>query len=705
MRTKAIQRPAVIERLAAFRRGVLLFIAAGIPLAYLPGLTLDPYNLPKTSLLLIGTALAGVLKVLEIALGGSARGLRRALVPALGLGLPLLIAWLASPYHDWEVWGAYRRLQGLAPSLVVIVFGVLLCDAVRGKGGAKALAWTLASSGGLVGAYAMVQMFGFDPFLDIIPSDYVPSTVGYSNFVGGFLAICLPACMGLWAEGGRARYPAQALTILTAAALVGSFSQGGWGAALAGLAVFAGLSLCARWKASRFLGFLAAAVVAVVMVGPVILSVPQGGTGALGGTIATRGLHWDTALNVFDERPLLGWGPSAYLLEAPRHRSSVESLWLDDSLADDPHSVPLATLVNAGLLGALGYLVAMAWVFTRVRKVRPSPLAAAATGSLTAYLTQSLVSIDVVTLRVSFWVCLAGLIAVGSSSVEARKLSVRWPRESLLRGRVAQVGFGLAALALCLVAGASGVRLLVADHHAQQAKSDVSEGRIGSSVIELEAAMSLSSMGHYRHFLGEQLTTASVDEESQRPKLLKHVRDAYEEIAHIPDLQWIVGHGRQLDQWSTYDPALLDDALRQYERAHRMDPHSVSIGVTMADLQLRLGGHSEARGTLRPYVEPTGDAPDLVRPYPELWGALAIAEWQSGDEVAARAALETGYAMNPDECHVLIARRLLGSDFRADLPSRASIDLSISLACASSTASLAELDGPPSSKANVLSSP
>ncbi len=704
MGTGPISRPAVIERLAVCRRGLLLFVAGAIPLAFLPGLTIDVYYIPKTSLLLVGTALAGLLKILELALGGSARGLRRVLVPALGLGLPLVVAWMASPYRAWEVWGTYRRLQGLAPSLAVIVFGVLLCDALRGKGGARALAWTLAASGGLVSAYALVQMLGFDPFSDLAPVDFVPSTVGYSNFVGGFLAVCLPTCIGLWGVGGRGTRLAQALTILTAAGLLGSFSQGGWAAAAAGVAVFVGVNFGAKRPRFRTGGVVVAGLIVALMVAPVVLSLSQERSGPLGGSTATRGLHWETAVDIFADHPWIGRGPSAYLLDGASHRSSLESMWLDRDLADDPHSVPLATLVNAGLLGAVGYLLALGWILKRALALHSGPLAAAALGSLTVYFAQSLVSIDVITLRVSFWVCLAGLLALADEQREAFSATIRLrlkasPRRSVVGGGLASI-----ALVLCLFAGIAGFRLLMADHHARNGVLAVGHGRTDGAIAELNTAMSLSSMGHYRHLLGEQLTAVSVKEEGRRPELLVRVQESNKEIERIPDLQWITAHARQLEQWSTYDPALLDDAQREYMRAQRVDRNNVFVGVRIADLQLRGGDPQGALRTLHPYAGKARSAPDFIPDYPEIWGAIAIAELQTGDVAGAKRALTTGHEMNPNECHVLIARGMLGSAFPKPL-SKEALDLSVSMLCEAPTALLAELNGPHRQKANLLHLP
>ncbi len=679
-------------------------MVGAVPLAYLPGVTNDPFNVPKTSLLLVGTAMAGALKILELFTGGSTRGLRRALVPALGLGVPLVAAWVVSPYREWEVWGAYQRLLGLVPSLVVIMFGVLLCDAFRGREGARSLAWSLSISGGLVSLYALVQMLGADPFLDFIPGDFVPSTIGYSNFVGGFLALCVPVSIGLWAQGGKARSLARGVTVLTVLALIGSFSQGGWAAALAGVALFTGVSVSRRHSRARVVGLAVAVAVAALMVGPVLFSAYNGDTARFGGSIATRGLHWETATDIFIDHPWLGRGPSAFLLEGPSYRSPLESMWLDRVVADDPHSVPLVTLVNAGVIGALGYVLAISWIFRKGRAVRPSPLAAAALGSLGAYFAQSLVSIDVITLRFSFWVCLAMLIALGGEEMEPSRVIRRRVAQGAPR-RAASVALGSVALLLCVLTGATGVRLLSGDVHAQAGRHAIEEGRTDVAITEFQAAMSLSSMGHYRHLTGEELTAASDGERAMRPELLRLVRAAYREISSTPDFHWMVAHADRLNRWSTYSPHLLPDALEQYRRAQLIDPYNVSVGVRIAGLQLRRGNPSGALRTLQPYAARAKEAPGVIRGYPEIWGAVAIAEWQAGEVEDARESLATAYAMNPDECHVLIARELLGSASPLPLPPKATLELSMSLSCDPSTATLTKLYRTHENERSLLGTP
>ncbi|MGH2702051.1 MAG: O-antigen ligase family protein [Actinomycetota bacterium] len=688
METERISGPAVRERLAAFRRGLLLFVAGAIPLLYLPGITNDAYQVPKVSLLLIGTSLAAALRILEIALGASAAGLRRSLIPVAALGLPLCAAWAMSPYKSWELWGQYLRLQGLIPSLTVLLFGALLVDAFRGGAAARRIAWAMAISGGIVGVHVMVQMAGLDPSVGLITSGFASGTVGHSNLTGGFLAVTLPLCVVLWNDGGRGGRFGLLLTVAVGVGIIGTFSQGAWAAAVAGTCITAGMMLVRRSPRAPIVGWGAATLIGTLLAGVVVVSLFSSKEGLVGGSIATRGLHWSTAVDIFSEYPVLGRGPSSYAIESPLHRSSLESLWMGQVLADDPHSAPLAALVNAGAVGGIGYAIAGVWVVRRLRHAQPGPMRAAFAGAVGAYLIQSLVGIDVISLRVAMWACIAGAVALSGEGKETgpEHSSPGRPRPQ----HWAAFPVALVLLAICAVLAVAGWRLFMADYHIKQGRNLIDAGRNDEAIGQFTEAISLSSIGDYKRIMGEELTQASPLDESQRKRLLGLTRTAFDQISDVPHLQWVVSRGHQMDEWSQYQPSLEDEAQSVFERAQELDPSSVLPGVRVADLQLRAGDFQAALKTLRPYAGAIARSPDFIPAYPEVWGALALAQWGSGDVVGALESLEVAAGMDLSECHVLIARALIQRSDTGRASTEAA-ELGAKLSCDRPTAALLEL--------------
>jgi len=115
--------------------------------------------------------------------------------------------------------------------------------------------------------------------------------------------------------------------------------------------------------------------------------------------LATRAYLWQNAVAVFREAPLLGHGPDGYVYAAQTHTPSAlmaleHGSTALDTIAADPHSLPLRVLVNLGVLGA-------------------SALVAAAVGWSLAVARIRMVSTEAGILRTSFAIGAAGFL-IGS---------------------------------------------------------------------------------------------------------------------------------------------------------------------------------------------------------------------------------------------------------------------------------------------------
>ena len=207
-------RRNIVKRGPDIRRAVLLVLAAGVPAFFFRGVV-DPFGIPKLALLAVGISVVVALRGMEILQGSTRAGLDRMLIPAAALTLPLVVSWGLSPYRSWALLGAHGRLQGLLPYLFVIVFGILVADAFRGRAGQLAMAMSWA--GAIVGGYAAMQTVGLDPFewsLFGSPTEAV-STTGNPNFTGGFLGIAMPVAMALVIhDRGRRRVAVRLLAFI-----------------------------------------------------------------------------------------------------------------------------------------------------------------------------------------------------------------------------------------------------------------------------------------------------------------------------------------------------------------------------------------------------------------------------------------------------------------------------------------------------------
>ncbi|HVM35968.1 MAG TPA: O-antigen ligase family protein [Actinomycetota bacterium] len=414
----AEQAPGIsfLQYASAARRALLIGIVAFVPLLVVYGAGFrDPFNTPKVALLIFGIIVAAAIRGAEAIAGAPGSGMTRLILPAMSFSIPFFAAWLASPDHDFALWGwDYGRYQGLAPYLLAVALGVLIADGFAGR--AHQIAWALAAAGTAVSAYAIVQFLGWDVF----PSGpgwsgggRAVTTLGNPNFTGGFLAICLAATLPLALGKARAATLAKVMGYAIAIGVGRSYSQGAWIAAIGGVAVALGIMIAPRLTWARMAGTAVAVFVAVGSIGAALVAIAGVDLSVLS-TVRSRGLTWETALRAAEDELLLGHGLNSFGQVQTRYRSdeAAADQTRRRSVPDDPHSVPLAMLVNAGLLSFLGFVGVISWfVVQAIRVPAGNQAGAACVGAITAYLTQALVSIDEVSLRVTFWVCLGALAA------------------------------------------------------------------------------------------------------------------------------------------------------------------------------------------------------------------------------------------------------------------------------------------------------
>lgn len=660
-------------------RSLLMGVVVGVPLLVLGAFTLDPYSLPKLALLVGGTGAAAGLVAARWLLGRAPRHARLLAVPALALTVPLVVSWLASPHRGWTLWGSYSRYTGLLPYLAVIGLGLLLVDAFWGR--ADRLAWALAVAGGAAGTYAFVQVLGLDPVWSpgsVTGSEYPPSTIGHFNFFGGFLALSLPLSLYLWVQAtGRApRVAAMWATIASVLGLLLANSQGGWAAAVAGIAVVAGSFLGVRRPAARAAGMVAAGIVVVVVVGSVLASLLASDAGVLGGTVRARGLLWVTALEMGADSPVVGRGPGAYSLEGVRYRPLASVLAEKNSKADEPHSVPLTFWSSAGALGALGFAAFVAWILAAGARISPRDHRSSAFfAAAVAYLVQSSVSIDLLPLRSGLWTVLAGLvISMGHAGIPAGE-SVPLPRTTVTRTPRRVVTATVVALALAAPSLWYAGGLVLADHRAATARKAFAAGDVARGRAAFGAAAAFRFEPEYLNLLGLELGTAALNRGEEGGPLIAEMQRVYGYLDEFPETYGILGQARNLHHWARFEPPANLEALSLLRRARRLDPENPEIDVRISEVLIDLGETERARELLE------GWTPSLQGAFPPLWGVLSTARLLSGDPAGAHEALLEGVALDPSDCRVRIASALWEHHRRPHLPLDPSLSFTVQLNC------------------------
>lgn len=692
--------------LRALRRVALTLVVVSVPVAFSLAVV-DPFNLVKHTILVVGAVVAGTALTMDLV-----RGQRVVWRSGLEWPVAALLAWLTvatmfgvSPRVS--VLGAYASRDGLALALALGLLAVCVVASFDAADIRRLLQLIWFGAGGLAALYGGMQLH--DRLTDLggrwdwirwnetnFPVVSIWSTLGNPNHLAGFFAILIPIGVALvvTAASRRERLLTGALAVVLLPELLHTGTIGAWLAALVGVTVTAGMlgpELRGRGRAG-----LLAGVAMLVFVG--IAAVTLGGSRDLGheltsvfdlsgaSTANQRLSYWKGAVDMALDRPLVGVGPDAYELRFPQyqHREYVRANGATTAV-NGPHNVVLAQLAAGGFPVAAAFLVLVvvaglravgAWRRLRAaERGRSSPdartnryLLAGVTGALVAYLIQGSFNVQQVTLSLLFWVLL-GMLAVlalaagvPGSLRPSRLLSISLANEvprSVARPR-ARTSATL-ALAGSVVVGLAGV------------------GAIALAVLPYLADGRYRTAGRWQ---------ATAERFKQNPAAVRvalgRASDQLSEAIHL--YPWEPAYARSLAQVSRRlsdstirDPRrpaspldLLHRARSEYERALRLQPGSYRLLNQYAEVLTRIGE-----------VDP-GDRGAKPRAFSALREGIRANPWQAesramlaallakeGRTVEAMRVVEQGLARLPESVDLLRQgarlREKVGDSAAADL--------------------------------------
>ena len=652
-----------------WRRRALLVLAAGVPLVFLRQAH-DPINVPKLSLLVVGVSLIGALRIAEGFQGRGFEGLRLLEIPAAAILVPLLLGLLFSPYRGWALFGHYPRFTGFLPYLFVILYAALVADAFRGD--ALGLARALVIAGGAAGFYAVIQRVGLDPFTWAIsdgPTEVVSSTLGNPNFVGGFLAIVMPVALAVLLTDRDNRMWLGVASAGIVGGWLAAVSQGGWAAGIAGIAIVAGYALANRWSFARLGALVVTGLMAIGLVVAVLIAALGETSDVMPLSVERRGDWWRAASSMAADSPIVGRGPGSFALEHSRYRTVEDARLVGYDITDDPHSVPLAFLVSAGVIGLAGLLYTAGWFVRRGLVLdRANLIAVGFFGGVVAYLVQALVSVDTIALRTAFWTSGAGLVAATAAATEivrSRRATKKSRRQPL------QAPIAVAVVALVAVLGAWwGLRIVRADMAFANAFQALDEGDILAMQGSFDKARSLRDDVFYRRSEGNangRLAVSAVlgGEREIGTTLLDRARDAFSYLPDFHHANSIADYARVLRDYGTinldnkvvnlltgkYDPEALSQSFSLYQEALELDPNNASLLGDTTDVGMAL----EEYDTVVQLLQARAEELDRVG----VWGRLALAQARLGNEEEARAAAERAFELDPEEPNATAALEVL----------------------------------------------
>ena len=601
-------------------RRLLLIGAVATPLFFLWSVTNDAFSVPKIALLLSITATAAALRAWT-AVWWSAPRERGILVPAACFAIPFFVAWSAGTHQGWALFGRYQRFQGLIPYLLVVAFGIMLGTS---RISPQKIARGMVTSGALVGFYGVLQVTGMDPLKLVVDDLFhfgLTSTIGNPNFVGGFIAITLPATVSFWITRALPPWIAIPTVVASVLALFLTGSQGGWVASVAAVWLLIYPHVRRRFGRRIAAGISAAGL--TILVAIVALVVVDENLGIQ--TLRYRGNWWRAAAAMGSERPLTGYGPNAFAYLGPTYRTPGEALELGFELADDPHSVPFALFANTGLIGLAGFIAIALWA----ARLRPTSadhveLIWIFRAAIAAYFVQSLVTIDEFPLRIALWTVLAGLL-----------LAVRHRPDEAANRRATPLRVLAAVVASVAAVAFTAWSVLFVWHDHQVRTAGLTPTATPRRAVDaFQNALAFRDEVEYRELYGETLALIARNRKATDP-YLSMMRDTFSYLEDLPDPRGFVIFAQSLHTLAPLDRSLAAQAADVYQLALARVPGDPDLLRDRALAEIHAGDLDRARSILIELLEAI-EATPRAEPRPAAQGDLVMVDAALGNYDAVR---------------------------------------------------------------------
>lgn len=580
------------------------------------------------------------------------------------------VSTVLSIHPPTAVFGKYRRFEGLLSFITYALAYFLVLQHADRPSRIKRLAQTFFWSGIIVSGYGALQSFGLDA-LDWgkLPFEINRSfsTYGNPDLLGGFLMFGVFISIGLaLAEKNllwRGIYWFGFL--LNAYVVVSAFTRSAWVGGFVGgvLLIIIAIRQEVDWKTEDwvFSGTAATAVLAAIFASlrnpnqvmnfaARFASIFQFGEGSA----KTRFQIWGAAWRAVQDRPIFGFGPDTFRLLFPKYKP-VE--YVRDagylSVADNVHNYPLQLATGIGIPGVLLFFGVMGWaawrsaplVFGRDKGGSRMVLAGFWI-ACAAYLVHLIFGLSVTGSSLLLWISVGAVLAPTAVSVDVRP--PRW---------------GVIAAAVILVFVALGigwhVRYLQADRayllarigsnggdriaNAQEAVrlnpyNDMYRAEVGlaytDEVIALVTqAMSTEQTGGDASQLYARASDTFSLAEGEFRDVIAFVPEEYDNYVFLANLYNLAGQffdrkyfeealevSRQGIEVERFGPAIrfqharalyetgkVDEAIKELEYAHSMDPKYVELTLLLAEYKQSRG---DIEGALKVLKETAGWRPD-----------------------------------------------------------------------------------------------
>lgn len=447
-------------------------------------------------------------------------------------------------------------------SVVWAVCGLLLFSATRaalsGEGRARNirnLQIALSAAAVLTALLTIAQFFGLSiqgGFLHFVRSNdrmRMYGTQGNPDFVAAFLAVALPAALGLAIAACRLRALCTLVPLLIAIAILLTGSRGG------ALAMAVGITVVA------FLAMRSQPIVRVAVLAAVAASCVLGAGTHLNARTPWESLRgrvfiWQVSLGDGAARSVIGTGPGTFAFNYPlqlgRFFSEPSRAPLRPFAGNERHAQDdfVEVLHDTGLLGLASLLALLPfWFVAAIRKLRAChqeecPAISAVIASVAALCVAALFDFPMHRAETwaLFWILMAVPLA-NPSFAQSPARHIAWPRKS--------------AAVLVLAGGAYfAFAPLASSYQLAKGESEENDGRLESSLSAYHAALRWEPSSADAHFDLVRVIAKTGDYAGALRQSDIAVAFVNEPELHILRSRILVSAGRDIDAKSEIDSAL-----------------------------------------------------------------------------------------------------------------------------------------------------
>ncbi|MEK7211055.1 MAG: O-antigen ligase family protein, partial [Patescibacteria group bacterium] len=369
-----------------------------------------------------------------------------------------------------------------------------------------------------------------------------------------------------------------------------------------------------------------------------------------GGTMATRFIAWNIAVEAWKERPVFGWGPENFYYAFNKYYNpkSLEFSYYE-TWFDRAHNVVFDHLVFGGTFGLLAYLAIYAVVFGSLFKrwrgggITYAQLILAA-GFFAAAFVQKLTVFDDASSYLIFFVGLAYAQTLLAEPREKTAVGKIMPPRGLSSGAYLFFSLIIIMFTLTLVYTGSVRTFNTSKKLLSALKASMSGLQAAIPAYEEALAMGTAYVKDveqdYLRKAVELVQNSTADGQTINRALEMAYRAGQNTIkTHPRDIYGFLLLGQLNHLLSYYDPKYIDEAEWAYSKAAELSPKRQQIYYAWGKLRL-------ARRDFAGAIELFQKALDFNRNIADSYWFLGLAQYTNGDKKSALASFEGAIKRN-----------------------------------------------------------